>query len=178
VQDFGKNLVQASIPQILDHCHQGNFDQNTDRVLSKLSPDFLDKALARRLETIEARSLVNALARAERLGYDVSDIVIERAPGKSEQVIPSLQGVLPPDFHSQNATHFSEHPHQQGPAHFQTPHQQGHPVAPPKAQSKNDRSWMAGLPPVPHVGPGAILYCSDCRRPCSGEKALVYVSNL
>lgn len=165
------------MPQIIDHCYPSNFDQNADRVLSKLSPDFLDRALARRLETIDARSLVNALARAERLGYDVSDIVVERAPGKAEQVIPSLQGVIPPDFPSKHATPSSQPHYQQGPGHFQTPgNQQGMPAAPPQTQSRNNSNWMAGLPPVPHAGPGGILYCGDCRRPCSGQKALVFVS--
>lgn len=150
-----------------------DFDQITDLVLPKLSAQFLDRALAQRLETVDARSLVNALARAERLGYDVSDIVVERMPDKPEQVVPSLQGVMPPDFAPTNGQ-FSEAPAQQLPAQekqaaatFMS--------APTKPGQPN---WLAGLPPVPREGPGGIHYCSECRRPCSAFSALQYVSSV
>lgn len=174
VQEFGGRLVKAALPQIISRCSPVNFDQMTDLVLSKLSPQFLDRALARRLETIDARSLVNALARAERLGYDVSDIVVERLPDKPEQVVPSLQGVIPPDFPSSNEQH-SGHPTQQQPMQGNKMTPAPVPAPAPNHPKSRQIDWMAGLPPLPSEGPGGIQYCNDCRRPCSGQLALQYV---
>lgn len=146
--------------------------------MSKLSPQFLDRALARRLETIDARNLVNALARAERLGYDVSDIVVERTADKPEQVVPSLQGVVPPDYAATIEQSKAYQPAQgQAQPQVQAPisHQQSLPS--PQIQAKRkDADWMRGLPPLPQVGPAGVVYCGDCRRPCSGPDALAMVS--
>lgn len=173
VQDFGAQLVQAALPEIINRCTGPELDQVTDLLLSKLSPEFLDRALAQRLETIDARSLVNALARAERLGYDVSDIVVERQPDKPEQVVPSLQGVIPPDFPAMNGQYHGPPPHHQPMQGTQTASSPA-PVQPLPNQPK----WMIGLPPLPASGPHGILYCQDCRRPCSGELALQHVRTI
>ncbi|KAF4493310.1 hypothetical protein FAGAP_10567 [Fusarium agapanthi] len=89
VQEFGANLVQKSKRELLGHLNASDFDELADLILPRVSTQFLDRALARRLETIPARQLVNALARAERLGYDVKDIVQEH----NEHVIPSLHSL-------------------------------------------------------------------------------------
>ncbi|EFY90981.1 hypothetical protein MAC_03097 [Metarhizium acridum CQMa 102] len=90
IAEFGPRLVQASKRQLLSHFTADDLDELADEIMSKASPNFLDRALARRLETIRARSLVNALAKAERLGYDVKDVVEERKDG-TEHVIPYLK---------------------------------------------------------------------------------------
>lgn len=54
-------------------------------ILDRASDNFLDKALVKRLHTIEARPLVNALANAGRLGYEPSDVV----ENNGERVIPT-----------------------------------------------------------------------------------------
>lgn len=163
IQDFGSKMVTSSLPQILGHCTTEDYDRVADILISKVSLEFLDKALARRLETIEARSLVNALARAERLGYDVSDIVEDRNNGKPEHVIPSLQGVILP-------------------ANVPTPQ-----------RPWMTNSWPGGAPPSAHANvpqpdarlssPSAaansssIVHCEKCQRPCSGLGALSFVSD-
>ncbi|KAK7226507.1 hypothetical protein V2G26_014510 [Clonostachys chloroleuca] len=160
IQDFGGKMVTSSLPQILGHCTTEDYDRVADVLISKVSLEFLDKALARRLETIEARSLVNALARAERLGYDVSDIVEDRNNGKPEHVIPSLQGVILP-------------------ANVPTPQ-----------RPWMTNSWPGGAPPAAHAdvpqpdtrmsSPSAaansnsIVHCEKCQRPCSGLGALSF----
>lgn len=160
----------TALPQIVNHCSAADFDQVSDLVLPKLGPQFLDRALARRLETIDARSLVNALARAERLGYDVSDIVVERSPDKPEQVVPSLKGIISPDFAP--SSQYSTFPAQQQPMQ----EKKKTPTVTPSRPRPNQPNWIAGLPPVPLQGPGGLWYCTDCRRPCSGQQALEYVS--
>lgn len=61
-------------------------------ILGKASNAFLDKALEMRLATIDAKPLIHALARAERLGYDSQDLV-EVAQG--EHVIPNGATQIP-----------------------------------------------------------------------------------
>ncbi|KAH0595876.1 hypothetical protein MHUMG1_06425 [Metarhizium humberi] len=90
IADFGSRLVQTSKRQLISHFTAEDLDEVADEILSKASTNFLDQALARRLETIRARSLVNALAKAERLGYDVKDAVEERKDG-TEHVIPYMK---------------------------------------------------------------------------------------
>ncbi|KID66761.1 hypothetical protein MAN_05042, partial [Metarhizium hybridum] len=90
IADFGSRLVQTSKSQLISHFTAEDLDEVADDILSKAGTNFLDQALARRLETIRARSLVNALAKAERLGYDVKDAVEERKDG-TEHVIPYMK---------------------------------------------------------------------------------------
>lgn len=95
--DFGQKLVSTSKAQILEHFQPSDFDDLADVILTRVSPRFLDRALAQRVETIDAKSLINTLARAERLGFSVEDILEEHPAsngvGKKEQVIPSLKGL-------------------------------------------------------------------------------------
>lgn len=67
-------------------------------LMPKLGASFLDKALALRLESIQAQQLVNALGRAERLGYDVRDVVAPGAAGRAgqEKVIPTANPIPAP----------------------------------------------------------------------------------
>ena len=172
------------------HFTAADFDQTADLILSKVSPSFLDRALAQRLETIDARNLVNALARAERLGYDVQDIVQEKTGDGAEHVIPSLpsfpslpsphqapqspaqpqwaqgpqagQGFPPPGSHAPPSPWYNTTP---GPRHAPPP---GHAPAPPPPPVQLEKP--------PPRGPAGIHFCEDCYRPCSGKLALQYVS--
>ncbi len=65
-----------------------DIDDVADIILSKASNRFLDAALDARLRTIEGKPLINALARAERLGYEAGDLVEEDQVRGQERVIP------------------------------------------------------------------------------------------
>ncbi|OTA64651.1 hypothetical protein K449DRAFT_273051 [Hypoxylon sp. EC38] len=68
-------MVSESKHEIIAHLTTPDLDELADEILAKASDYFLDQALEKRLRTIDARSLINALARAERLGYESSDIL-------------------------------------------------------------------------------------------------------
>ncbi|KAL0936082.1 uncharacterized protein CTRU02_208297 [Colletotrichum truncatum] len=112
VRDFGQRLVSIGKRELIDWMNQADLDEMAERILAKASNAFLDKALVTRLQTIEARRLVNALARAERLGYDTDDIVesdeyvIPTAPGSASATppIPSTHFVTA-TAHQQAAPH-------------------------------------------------------------------------
>ncbi|CAN8103267.1 unnamed protein product [Discula destructiva] len=74
IRDFGKGLIAAAKSQIVDQMTTADLDQLMPLILSKASVAFFDKVLEMRLKTIDAKSLINALARAERLGYEPSDV--------------------------------------------------------------------------------------------------------
>ncbi|KAK6193425.1 bifunctional uridylate/adenylate kinase [Pestalotiopsis sp. IQ-011] len=80
VKDFGSKMVGATKVELLQHFTAKDLDEVADLILDKASEAFFDKALERRLSTIDARSLINALARAERLGYEDNDTLDEK-PG-------------------------------------------------------------------------------------------------
>lgn len=86
VHDFGANLVANCKKGLIEHFSNRDIDDVADKILAKASNAFLDKALEMRLATIEAKPLLQALARAERLGFDSGDLV-EVAQG--EHVIPN-----------------------------------------------------------------------------------------
>ncbi|KAK1723130.1 hypothetical protein CaCOL14_003114 [Colletotrichum acutatum] len=84
VRDYGARFLEAGKHELINAMTTADIDEVADEILAKASDTFLDRALVARLPTIQARRLVNALARAERLGYDAADIV------ENEHVIPSL----------------------------------------------------------------------------------------
>lgn len=67
-------MISDARNEIMDQMSTADLDDVAVRILSKASNSFLDKALEMRLKTIEAKHLINALARAERLGYEPSDV--------------------------------------------------------------------------------------------------------
>ncbi|KAI0514814.1 hypothetical protein F5B22DRAFT_647295 [Xylaria bambusicola] len=87
IRDFGRNMVVGAKAEIASHLGPEDLDDIAPVILEKCSDKFLDKALEQRLKTIDARSLINALARAERLGYENSDI-LEDQP---ERVVPAAR---------------------------------------------------------------------------------------
>ncbi|OAA65533.1 Zinc finger, C2H2 [Niveomyces insectorum RCEF 264] len=88
MQRFGKNVVEAAKHDIIEIMTTADLDALSESILAKASDRFLDMALERRLRTIEAKPLINALARAERLGYEPDDIVEETVAHGQESVIP------------------------------------------------------------------------------------------
>ncbi|PFH57941.1 hypothetical protein XA68_14366 [Ophiocordyceps unilateralis] len=159
VQKSGEKMVRASKNQILAHLTTQDMDELADMILAKASDDFLDKAMARRLETIRARRLVNALARAERLGYDVRDIVEENSANGTELVVPSAasRAAFVPPRSSQSLQPQASTPiHQAGGSPAHTARNVSYP-APAKSSS-----------------PHGLVHCTRCGRPCSGDQAFRY----
>ncbi|KAI0018351.1 hypothetical protein F4780DRAFT_528112 [Xylariomycetidae sp. FL0641] len=72
---FGGKMVSKAQREFIGHFQARDLDKAADLIIAKASNTLLDKALDKRLKTIDARSLINALARAERLGYESSDVI-------------------------------------------------------------------------------------------------------
>ncbi|KAI1323334.1 hypothetical protein F5Y16DRAFT_347201 [Xylariaceae sp. FL0255] len=92
VRDFGGNMVFHAKHEIARHLTQQDIDAIGDALIAKASDQFLDMVLEHRLKTIDARSLINALARAERLGYENSDIIEDNR----ERAAPIMSTAPPP----------------------------------------------------------------------------------
>ncbi|CAK7236090.1 hypothetical protein SBRCBS47491_009517 [Sporothrix bragantina] len=107
IKDFGMKLVKNAKAEIVAHMSSADIDEVTNQILAQASDRFLDAALEMRLRTIDAKPLINALARAERLGYEPGDIV-EEPLGGQERVIPQdmPQGVQQPPPPPSAATPF------------------------------------------------------------------------
>lgn len=75
VHDFGAKMVGDCRDEIARLFTQADLDAVAGILINNASDAFLDMCLSKRLPTIEAKTLINALARAERLGYDENDIV-------------------------------------------------------------------------------------------------------
>ncbi|EJT76039.1 hypothetical protein GGTG_05963 [Gaeumannomyces tritici R3-111a-1] len=120
IRDFGSKLVKSSMTDLLEHLSQADIDSVSDIILAKASHEFLDKALEKRLRTIEAKPLINALCRAERLGYEADD-----AEDDENSSQPAGTPVQPPNF------------------------MPGHPVGPPQTPStpapRQEASWNCNL---------------------------------
>ncbi|KAF5967456.1 hypothetical protein FBULB1_11205 [Fusarium bulbicola] len=163
IQEFGANLVQKSKRELLGHLNASDFDELADLILPRVSTQFLDRALARRLETIPARQLVNALARAERLGYDVKDIVQEH----NEHVIPSLHSLpvqpQPQPMGPLTNTTLSAAQYSTPPVASQTP--------PSSMQYGNKPAAQTPSKSSRELAP--IAWCK-CGWPCASQAALDY----
>ncbi|RDA96072.1 hypothetical protein CP533_5840 [Ophiocordyceps camponoti-saundersi (nom. inval.)] len=146
----GEKMVRASKGQIFSNLSSKDVDELADVILAKASTDFLDKSMACRLETIPARRLLNALARAERLGYNISDVVEEN----TENVIPSAAAGTPtPKAH---------------PPSLQAQAAASHQASGSPAQMNRN---MAYPPATKSTSPHGIVHCTRCGRPCSGDQA-------
>ncbi|KAK4155022.1 hypothetical protein C8A00DRAFT_32200 [Chaetomidium leptoderma] len=85
VRDFGGKMVAESKHELMAHFTAESLDEVADLIIGKASDAFLDKCLEKRLRTIEAKPLINALANAERLGYEQGDVIQD---DQHERVIP------------------------------------------------------------------------------------------
>ncbi|KAL1840661.1 hypothetical protein VTJ49DRAFT_211 [Mycothermus thermophilus] len=90
IRDFGGKMVAEAKQELMAHFTTEILDEVADVIIERASDGFLDKCLEKRLLTIEAKPLINMLAKAERLGYEPTDIVQDG----QERVIP--QGTQQP----------------------------------------------------------------------------------
>ncbi|KAH0491311.1 hypothetical protein TgHK011_002748 [Trichoderma gracile] len=200
MQDLGEKVIKASKREIAKHFTGQDLDEIADLIGPKLSSHFQDRVMATRLETIGAQDLINALARAERLGYHINDIVKKKPGPGGESVIPSINTLitsLPPQM-PQHQMHGGAPPPPMPPHPGQGPPQQPHPAYPPHPAQQygvpqgqhpvpmamNGSAAPHGQPaqqPPPVSTPrqmpntaGRIVYCGTCHRPCSSQEALNY----
>ncbi|KAL1847527.1 hypothetical protein Daus18300_013928 [Diaporthe australafricana] len=75
--EFSRAMVSAARSEMVDAMTPDYIDAMASRLLAKASNSFLDATLEFRLKSISPKDLINALARAERLGFQPSDIVTE-----------------------------------------------------------------------------------------------------
>jgi hypothetical protein len=128
IRDFGAKMVNECKEEIVKHLTMESLDQVSDLILKNASEGFLDKCLAFRLQTIEATPLINALAKAERLGFESGDIVDQGVP--NEQVIQHEQPnannhyyatALPNGTQSSAPSNGGYPPHRRGKEHVPAP---------------------------------------------------------
>lgn len=87
-------MVSNCKQEIVEKWSTRDIDDIAPALLAKASNAFLDQCLALRLQTIDAKPLIQALAKAERLGYEPNDILLSE---QQERVIPNTQlGHAPP----------------------------------------------------------------------------------
>lgn len=89
VRKFGKDLVKHARWEIMTHFTPLLLAEVEDLVVGKAPDSLLDKAIEKRLDSIPARSLLNMLARSERLGYDESDIIPDSGAQSARPTPPS-----------------------------------------------------------------------------------------
>ncbi|KAK8145185.1 hypothetical protein G3M48_004824 [Beauveria asiatica] len=163
IELHGGRAVTAATSEIAKHLTKEGLDLVAPILLPKLSPVFLDKALALRLESIQAQQLVNALGRAERLGYDVRDMVTgtgtgtgtgnHAGPPRQEKVIPTANPIPAP------------------PASMLPRGSQA--AQPSGSGSRPASSGAVILPSDQEIMKLGIAFCENCNRPCAGFKALL-----
>ncbi|KAK4187116.1 hypothetical protein QBC35DRAFT_249730 [Podospora australis] len=114
VRDFGGKMVADSINDLIRHFTTADIDKVADVIIEKASDEFLDKCLEKRLLTIEALPLTNALAKAERLGYEPNDAIPEQPRDRtSHEAYPGAAAAAPPNGYQ---AHNSQPPPQSQPA--------------------------------------------------------------
>lgn len=175
VKDFGGRMVKSSKFEIARHLDPQDLDDISDVICSKLSSKFLDKALTRRLESIDGRQLINALARAERLGYNAGDIIERNGNAGPEHVIPSIPQVLPPAIKANVVAGYQQPqpPTQPPPQPRVVLMSQQAPQQAPKPATLS--SQPAGKTQISEMTQRGMVYCHTCHRPCSGLDSLRYV---
>lgn len=180
LSDLGSKIVKTSGREIAKHFSSEDLDHVADLFGPKFSAQLQDRVVAARLETIGAQDLINALARAERLGYHVNDIIQKKPGPGGETVIPSMSAVppVPPPNGRVGAPPPAMTPYQ-----AQRPPQQPQPYGSQILKS-NRMSHQAAQDPsqTPKRStldlPSWAVQCQMCNRPCSSEDALIYVSLL
>ncbi|KAK3306855.1 uncharacterized protein B0T15DRAFT_155596 [Chaetomium strumarium] len=101
VRDFGSKMVVDAKHELVAHFTTEALDEVADVVIGKASDSFLDKCLEKRLLTIEAKPLIKALAKAERLGYEPGDVIQdeERERVIPQEAYPGTGPAAPPNGH-------------------------------------------------------------------------------
>ncbi|RYP76119.1 hypothetical protein DL771_001943 [Monosporascus sp. 5C6A] len=108
IKEFGGKMVSESKNEIIEQFKSNDLDEVSDLILSRCSNYFLDKAMEKRLKTIDARSLINALARAERLGYENSDVLDDQRERVMPTVAPMNQGQRISNMPPQHPRHITQ----------------------------------------------------------------------
>ncbi|KAL7960944.1 hypothetical protein V8C34DRAFT_275187 [Trichoderma compactum] len=188
MQENGDKVLKSSKREIAKHFRGEDLDEIADLIGPKLGTQFQDRVMATRLETIGAQDLINALARAERLGYHINDVVKKKPGQEGENVIPSITALLtslPP-----MPPHIGPGPPQQLQQPPRAPQGQ-HPIPimrngnitfrPPSTPSQPPTPIIpvGNVASQPHPNPAqaaGIMYCAICHRPCSSSDALNYHS--
>ncbi|CAK7262924.1 hypothetical protein SEPCBS57363_000304 [Sporothrix epigloea] len=89
-KEFGSKAVRSAKAEIVAHLRTSDIDKVAGQILAQASEKFLDAALDIRLRSIDAKRLVNALARAERLGYEIDGVLAEPDPQRESAVLQEL----------------------------------------------------------------------------------------
>ncbi|KAI1735925.1 hypothetical protein F4680DRAFT_433554 [Xylaria scruposa] len=147
IRDFGQRMVAEAKHEIANHLRPQDLDDIAPAILEKCSDQFLDRVLEHRLGTIDARSLINALARAERLGYTDSDVLEDRR----ERVVPTAR------MHSLQTRYVNSVPISQS---------QPPPAAPVRASQP--------FQPAQNASPATDLKCRLCWRQFKHTKPYEY----
>ncbi|CAI4217114.1 unnamed protein product [Parascedosporium putredinis] len=92
---LGTRLMRMAGEELIRSAESDLLGRMEDIIVAKAPDSLLDKAMRRRLETIDARPLLNMLARAERLGYDSGDIIENGVPEP-----PAKHGLEAPRDHT------------------------------------------------------------------------------
>ncbi|CAJ2501496.1 Uu.00g043490.m01.CDS01 [Anthostomella pinea] len=143
IKDFGEKMITEAKHEVISHYTPKDLDAVRNLILERCSDRFLDQALEKRLKTIDARSLINALARAERLGYENSDVLDDQ---KEKVVHVAAPSAAPSAFTPVNPS----------PRPIQHPqHQQQPPQLPPQQPPPQYRQVPQNLPPVRTAAPVA-----------------------
>lgn len=155
MSEFGAKMVADSKHELIKHFAAKDIDEVAEQILSVASNEFLDRCLEKRLLTIEAKPLIQALARAERLGYEPGDIV----EADHERVIPNDNYKSPYLYTQQQQQQdlAQQHPPQQ-PGPKQPGPQQLGPQQPGPQQ------------PAAYASTGQ-LHCSKCLRTFTHQSA-------
>ncbi|KAL2758899.1 hypothetical protein ACRALDRAFT_1055609 [Sodiomyces alcalophilus JCM 7366] len=167
MRDFGQKMIHDARMAFAQHLTTEILDDIAPVLIQKASDRFLDRALQARLPTIPAKSLLNALARSERLGYDAEDIVED----DNENVFPppgpaagptgtstAPASATPPASVGQPRPPQSYPPHVPGPHVPGPPHQahpphqshQPHPPHPPHQSHQPQLFYQAHQPHQAH----------------------------
>lgn len=141
MRDFGRAMISSAKAEIVDAMTPSDIDDVAARLLSKASESFLDAALELRLKSIDAKHLINALARAERLGYEPSDVQDEEDDPVASQPPVHHDGIMPSTAPQQPRPQLAPRPAPQ-------------PASQPAPQPA----------PRPGATPAPIMYCKLCFR--------------
>ncbi|KAL7935323.1 hypothetical protein V8C35DRAFT_279061 [Trichoderma chlorosporum] len=174
VQELGEKLLASSKRDLAKHLRGEDLDEIADLIGPKLGIQFQDRVMATRLETIAAQDLINALARAERLGYHINDVVKKKPGPGGETVIPSISALLtslppmPPNQIHTVVSHPPPMPPHLGPGpqqRPQPPQQQSQHPQQPQYPSQQPQRVSQGQHPIPIMLNGNITFSSPSQSP-------------